>query len=183
MAFPVSKRFGHRYREKVRTQKKLPFNATALIDMFIIIIIFLLQSYVNEGVIPTMTEDIILPKIITHEVLKSYSAMIKVSNDQLSFRNNVLLDFNDSTKFKSLKIDTLMSELLDYKQEIDSLTVSEDALSTEQRSKISGMITIIGDQRTHYRIMKRIIYTCYSAGYSNVFFASERSIKNEVSFH
>ena len=95
MAFPVSKRFDSRSNTSIKKKNLVFVNLTSLIDMFIIIIIFLLKTYVNEGKIPPVSNDLILPKSVSMQLLKNYGAVILLTRDSIYFQDKSIYSNED----------------------------------------------------------------------------------------
>jgi len=182
MAFPVSKRFDSRSNTSIKKKNLVFVNLTSLIDMFIIIIIFLLKTYVNEGKIPPVSNDLILPKSVSMQLLKNYGAVILLTRDSIYFQDKSIYSNEDIIKMDQFKVDSLFFHLIEYKEGIHNM-IDNKKIDEEKQKAIKGLVTIIGHKNIPYSVLKKIIYTCYISGFNNVFLATEREKDNKVTIY
>lgn len=181
MPFPVSKRFENRFHIKVRDREYSRLNITSLLDMFIIVLFFLLKTYTVEGKIPPVSEKLILPKTVSKDVVKNYGIVVYITKERLYCQAKELYSVEDLKKQKSLKIDSLFM-MLRENYEITEQFIATHQIDEQNARNIRGILTIVGDGEVPYQIMKRIIYTCYLTGYNNIFLASQEAGSDKITY-
>jgi biopolymer transport protein ExbD len=162
MSFPASKSPLKRVRTTGGKSQVKSFKPqlTSLIDVMTILLIYLLQSFSTEGEIVTATKDLILPESSAKKrpelrvTLSVNSQYILVENKKIASVSNVL----ESE-------DLIIPELLEW------LRLRREATETigmySNTTKFKGEITIHGDKRIHFKLLKKIMYTCGQQGYNN----------------
>ena len=151
---------------------------TPMIDMFIVVLIFLLMTFSATGEILFVSKDIKLP--FAEKVDKLGRApVIAISypaDDPLG--GVIALDGGEVTNARDLieddspdwKIAKLTDELQKKKQKWKQYNADE---------QFPGEVIIQSDQNVDFKIIKKIIYSCGLAGYNNVHFAVTEKAKDK----
>ncbi len=152
---------------------------TPMIDMFIVVLIFLLMTFSASGEILFVSKDIKLPFAEKVDKLER-APVIAISypaDDPLG--GVVALDGGEVTNARDLieddspdwKIAKLTDELQKKKQKWKQYNADE---------QFPGEVIVQSDQNVDFKIIKKIIYSCGLAGYNNVHFAvTEKTEKNK----
>lgn len=138
-------------------------NITSMMDMFTIILVFLIKNFSTEGAIVTPADNLTLPKSSVETRAKE-ALSVKISTNTILVENTVVLgekEFADLQAQKDFMIEPLYQVLQKYSDEGRKM---ED-ISGE---KFSGEIAIQGDVAIPYAILTRVMYTCGQAGYPNM---------------
>lgn len=153
-------------RNRRRRNKKEEFelDITSLLDILVILLIFLIKSYNSSGVTINIPEGIELPKSKSSSV-NSAGVIIQVSKDKIWVDSNTVLDSSDLPKALydqgGRRIIPLYNELAKKIEDVKRL-----ALQTNNKaSKFSGVANLIIDKSIKYDYVKKIMYTCASAGF------------------
>ena len=145
-------------RSKGEGDEKL--NITSMMDMFTIILVFLLKSFSTEGQLVTPAEGLTLPTSKVEKHAKP-GLSIKVSDDRILVEDKLVLEgenFENAVNQKGYLIEKLKKVLDKY--------AKEGRKSSEMYGEeFSGEVTIQGDVTIPYRALVRIIYTCGQAGF------------------
>ena len=143
---------------------------TPMIDMFIVVLIFLLMTFSASGEILFVSKDIKLPfaekfeKLdrapvigITYPEGDSLGGVVTLDGSEVSTARELMED--DSPDWKIAKL-------------TETLEVSKHnwKLSNPDR-QFPGEVIVQSDQNVDFKIIKKIMYSCGLAGYSNVHFA------------
>lgn len=144
-----------------RRAGKASLNIVALMDIFTILVFFLL---VNQSGLQTQT-NISLPKS-TVEKFPKETLIVTVSNDEIFVEGRKVADAKASLASPDLLISGLQEELK-YQ------SGKKSVLGTAQTD--SRPITIMGDREIPYALLKKIMMTCSLTGYSEVSLAVTRS--------
>ncbi len=152
-----------RRRGRKRGAAVVKLNITSMIDMFTLMVVFLLQNYSAQGQLVTPAEGLRLPKSSV-EKTAAEALSVKVSQNSVMVENSIILDqsaYNALLTQKDFMIQPLYSVLSKYASEARK---SAELFKTE----FSGKISIQGDVEIPYNVLTRIMYTCGQSGYPNM---------------
>lgn len=144
----------HHRRKKGRGSA---LNMVALMDIFTILVFFLLVSTSSEEVLPA-AKDLVLP-VSTSKVLPKKSLVIAITDKQILLQGRPVLNRSDLDKSNPLIIKSLHSSLLAFLQ------------SKEAKDLNNKKVTIMGDKDIHYSLVKSVMATASQAGYEKISFA------------
>jgi len=142
----------------------LRLRLTSMIDMFTILLVFLLKSYSAEGQIVTIAKDLRLPDS-TAEKPPVATPIIIVTQDWLLLDDEQLISIKKLAYGKRLEIRPLRARLVQKRRLAEKLGTMDASL------RFKGDITIQGDKEIPFRILKKIMYTCGQTGYNNIHLA------------
>lgn len=136
-------------------------NITSMMDIFIIILVFLLKVFSTQGQLVTPAAGLTLPTS-TIESPARESLSVKILADKILVEDEVVLnsvDYEKTVKDESKGlIKSLYNTLVLHAKEAK-------AVSEKVESSFSGEITIHGDKGIPYNLLTRVMYTCTKAGY------------------
>ncbi|MBN1575178.1 MAG: biopolymer transporter ExbD [Chitinispirillaceae bacterium] len=138
-------------------------NITSMMDMFTIILVFLIKNFSTEGAIVTPADELTLPKS-TVERRARESLSVKVAQNAIMVENSLVLDSEAYRRLlgqKEFMIPPLYDVLIRYAQEGKKMALAGG-------TGFSGDITIQGDVEIPYSVLTRVMYTCGQAGYPNM---------------
>jgi biopolymer transport protein ExbB len=149
---------------------------TPMIDMFIVVLIFLLMTFSASGEILFVTKDIKLPFADRVEKLDR-APVIAISFPENDPAGGVVtLDGSEVSTARELKDDdspdwkiAKLSEQLEVKKHNWKLTNPD--------KQFPGEVIVQADQNVDFKIIKKVMYSCGLAGYSNVHFAVTQRAK------
>jgi biopolymer transport protein ExbD len=161
MSFPVSKtRSSLRKAKSSRALKGFRPQLTSLVDVMTILLIYLLKSFSSEGEIITVSQELMLPESSAQKQPK-VTTVLTVNN-----RYILAEDVHVANVDEVLASDTLIiPRLYQWLGERRALTTQIERYST--RTKFLGDITIQGDKRIRFQLLKKIMYTCGRQGFNN----------------
>jgi len=137
---------------------------TPLVDMFVIIVIFLLQSFSASGDILFLSKDIVLPEAMNGRDLER-SPVIQISNDAVLLEGETIAQVADLGRDEYWNIPALEEKLRDLKKRYEVLHQGDPAGS------FKGDINIQANKEVQFKTIKRVMYSCNQAGYLNINFA------------
>ena len=156
MAFSPTKRKRHRGKRP----KEMLLQITSLVDVFTILLIFLLKTY-STGFIMQIAEAIQLPLSTASETLNP-AVVVAFNNRTLYVDGEVLVD--DLALFRQSE-DLLVEPLY------QALRVKADRLKKVAAGNPSvvftGEIILQADKAVPFRFLKKVIYTAGQAEYVN----------------
>jgi biopolymer transport protein ExbD len=159
-----SKVFGHGAHGKKSGYADLLI--TPLVDMFVIIVLFLIANFSATGEVLMMTKDIQLPEAINTKEVEMHP-VVMVSNDQVSVSGTVIGQVADLVKDDYLSIPALEEKLREMKKQYEDL----HAMAKDEVNGFKGDVNIQGHKDVEFRIISRVLASCAAAGYYNTNFA------------
>jgi biopolymer transport protein ExbD len=153
---PVQKR-----AERLSRNKSLvDLNLVSLIDIFTILIFFLLAN-ASEVEVLLSTKAVKLPES-TAEKSPKETVVIVVSNEDILVQGRKVASVSEALKADSDLIEPLKAEL-DYH--------AGRQLIRKDKDTGNKAITIMGDKEIPYRLLRKIMVTCARANYGDLSFA------------
>ncbi len=151
-------------RRRRRRQGNFTVKLTSMMDMFTILLVFLLNSYSAEGEIITVAKDIKLPQSTAQKEPKP-TPIVMVTGQWLIFDGQPLVPVAEVLRSRRLLIPELKRELERTRKTTEQLA----ALNPKLRFR--GEITIQGDREIPFGLLKKVMFTCGQVGYNNLLLA------------
>jgi biopolymer transport protein ExbD len=153
-----------RYRRGKKKAGAFDIDITSLLDILTILLIFLLQSYNSSGVIIHVPKDIELPRSAS-ESLNNFGVNIQVSKAQIWVEDKEVVDAattpsNQLYDEGNRRIVPLFNELVRLKE-----TIKQSEKLSPEATKFSGIANLVVDKSLKYDYLKKVMYTCASAGF------------------
>lgn len=144
--------------------KNATLNMVSLMDIFTILVFFLLVSAASSDILPT-PKNIKLPRS-TAETIPRENIVIIVGEGKILLQGKQVSDMKSVVDSKKLMIMPLYNELL---------KLSDARASSKNKKLISSKgVTILGDKEIPYVLLKKIMLTCSAAKFVNISFAVNR---------
>jgi biopolymer transport protein ExbD len=156
---PLQKRAEH----KARNQQQLDLNLVSLIDVFTILIFFLLSNSTEVETLPA-SKAVKLPESTAQQSPRE-TLVVVVSGTDIVVEGRRVAVVADVLKAADDVIAPLKAEL--------DLLATRQVLKQENQDKTSA-ITIMGDKDIPYQLLRKVMVTCARANFSNVSFAVRR---------
>jgi biopolymer transport protein ExbD len=153
-------------RNKKRRNKNgvMDIDITSLLDILVILLIFLIKSYNTSGITLNIPEGIELPTSKSSSV-NTPGVVIQVSKDKIWVDNKAVLDTANlpSALYDNggRRIIPLFNELARKQEEIKNLAMK----TNNQVKEFSGTANLIIDKSLKYSYVKKVMFTCASAGF------------------
>ena len=163
----MSRRAKRMERHHTRSKRIAGINLTSLMDIFTILVFFLLVNSSDVDVLPN-TKSIQLPKSSAEQAPK-LTLFIMVNESDLLVQGRPVASVADILK----NPDNIIAPL---KQELDYQASRSPAPADPETGR---EITILGDKEIPYRLLKKIMITCNSANYNNISLAVTKKGKAE----
>lgn len=152
----MSRRALRMQRNHKRNAAKTPLNLTALMDIFTILVFFLM---VNQS-------DVEIPR---NEAIELPVAMIENSPEEhltvMISREEILVQGRLIARHEQLTIDD-DDAIHELTQELTYLATRAPLTDAEQQQ--GRYIIIMADKQTPYRLLKQVMNTCANTGYRNI---------------
>jgi len=143
-----------------RNKSLVDLNLVSLIDIFTILIFFLLANASEVEVLPS-AKAVRLPES-TAEKSPKETVVVVVSNEDILVQGRKVTSVSEAMKADSDLIGPLKAEL-DYH-------AGRQLVRKEQETR-NKAVTIMGDKEIPYRLLRKIMVTCARANYSDLSFA------------
>jgi biopolymer transport protein TolR len=160
----MSKRAVRMERRNQRGKRSGTLNLVSLMDIFTILVFFLLVNSSDVQVLPN-AKDIRLPESIAEQKARE-NVVVLVTDEQILVQGRPVVSVAEVMAGKSQMIPALA----------DALRAQTDrVLRRENMNDIASReITIMGDRELPYRLLKRVMATCTAADYGRISLAVMR---------
>jgi biopolymer transport protein TolR len=153
---PLQKRAERHTRNKL----SVDLNLVSLIDIFTILIFFLLANASEVEVLPS-TKAVRLPESTAEKTPKE-TVVVLVSNQDIVVQGRRVSSVSEAMSADGDLIGPLKAEL-DFQ--------AGRQLIRKEKEVRNKAITIMGDKEIPYRLLRKIMVTCARANYSDISFA------------
>lgn len=153
---PLSKKIRHRHRPDPPR-----LNLTAMVDVFVVLLVFLLKSYAAEGTILTTGEGLQLP-VSTSSLTPRVTLNITVTREAI---------YVEDRKVQALKALEEGSDLLipELARELELQAERARFISGMNPTvKFEGQVTILGDRELPFQVLEKVMYTCSVADFHQI---------------
>ncbi len=155
----VSRRAKRMSRHHARTKRSASLNMVSLMDIFTILVFFLLVSSSSVQDLPN-AKQIKLPESVSDQLPKE-TVVIVVGAENIVVQGRKIALVADVMRSKSTEIKSLKDELL-------RLTARKVRTQTVDGKPVLREVTIMGDKKIPFALLKKIMLTCTKASYSNI---------------
>lgn len=138
---------------------------TPLVDMFIIILLFLIANFSATGEILMMTKDIQLPEAKNVKDVEMVP-VVMVSGQEIVVDGQSVARLADIEGAEYLNIPALEEKLREMKRKYEDLHAQAG-----DNEAFKGDINIQGHKEVQFKYIKKVMFSCATAGYGNINFA------------
>ena len=148
-----------RIKRMSRSKKRIAgLSLVSLMDVFTILVFFLLTNSASNEVLSN-PKEIDLPDSVVESKPRE-TIVIFVSHDVILFQGEPILKTSDELTSKKEIISTLRDKLLLQKKNAIGTSAKADAEGKE--------VTLLADKKIPFKLLKRIMSTCTSAGFGKI---------------
>lgn len=152
-----------RRRNKRRIKEEMELDITSLLDILVILLIFLLQSYNSSGLVFNVQKGIELPLSESKKV-NTEGIIVQVSPTNITVDDIQVLDSNNRPRYLfdqgGRRIIPLYNALAKKREEINLLH-----RTVPQSKPFSGVVNFVIDKTIGYNYIKKLFYSAGEAGY------------------
>ena len=152
-----------------RVPRSSDLNITSMMDMFTIILVFLLKSFSAEGSLLTNADNLTLPNSESKKKPQEVSLQLAVTNDMVLVDNLPVVPTEDVRKIPSDDPDPVVGKL-EEKLKVLLYAGRRDGPFGCIES-VQGKIIIQVDKNMDFDVLFKIMNTCGKVGYNNMNFA------------
>ena len=138
---------------------------TSLVDMFTIIVIFLLMNFSANGEVLYMSKDIKLPDAY-HGAQLERAPVISVSGDAVTFDGRQVASTDELVKGDVLNVPELEDALRDERRRYETIHAQDPD------HPFRGLVNVQADRKIPFKVIKRIMFACNQSGFANISFAA-----------
>lgn len=155
-----------------RVNKKkvdLPLQITSMMDMFTIILVFLLKSFSADGSILTNADNLVLPNSESKKKPTEINLQLAITNKMILIDNVPVMPTDDVRKIPRTDDDPVISKIAEKLTsclELEEQLVRMGSLNEAQRK-----IIIQVDKNTDFDVLFKVMNTCGKVGYTAMNFA------------
>lgn len=148
-----------RMKRMSRNKKKMAgLSLVSLMDVFTILVFFLLSNSSSNEVLSN-PKEITLPDSVVESKARE-TIVIFVSSEMILLQGEIVMETSEALSSKKETIAVLRERLLMQKQK---------AMGVSAKAAIdSKEVTLLADKKIPFKLLKRIMSTCTSAGYGKI---------------
>jgi biopolymer transport protein ExbD len=187
---PPGERFrynAHMRKNKTKRDVTAILSLTAMVDMFTVLVVFLLQNYNVTGQVLYIPKEVVLPKASSIKELAP-SIVVTISNKEVLVDKDVIITYDQLKAQQEWMIPKLMTRL---KQDLEKVkTEYEQSIKKKLQSAVEkargtsepelnpwNKVTIQADKGMDFLTVKKVMYTVTEAGAQEINFAVNRDKK------
>lgn len=148
---------------RARNQSLVDMNLVSLIDIFTILIFFLLSNSAEVQELPS-SKAVKLPESIADKNPKE-TVTVVVNSDEILVQGRKVASVAEAMATQEDMIGPLKAEL--------DIQASHEMIRRENTPQ-NKPVTILGDKNIPYRLLRKVMYTCARANFSEISFAVQR---------
>ncbi len=155
-----SRRTRRMERHNKRNNQGATLNMVSMMDIFTILLFFLLMNAAADAEILSPPKQIVLPESTADKGPKE-NIVIQVNNKEILVDNQVVAQTADVIQNKELLIPGVLTAL-------QQLADKARAKKVDNKEFLTRGITIMGDKQIPYDVLKKIMLTCASLDFANI---------------
>ncbi len=144
-------------------------NITSMMDMFTIILVFLLKSFSAEGSLLTNADNLVLPNSESHKKPQEVNLQLAISKDMVLVDNQPVIPTDEVAKIPQSEENPVITKL--EEKLTACLALEKELVLTGALNEMQGKIVIQVDKNVDFDILYKVMNTCGKAGYRNMNFA------------
>lgn len=157
-------------RGRINKEKEdLPLQITSMMDMFTIILVFLLKSFSAEGSLLTNADNLVLPNSQSKKKPTEVTLQLAVTNDMVLVDNLPLVPTEDVRKIPFDNPDPIIEKVAEKLK--SCLAQEEEMVRLGALNAVQGKIVIQVDKNMDFDVLFKVMNTCGKVGYNTMNFA------------
>ncbi len=148
-----------RLKRMSRSRKKPPgFNLVSLMDVFTILVFFLLVNSSSTEVMEP-PKSISLPDSIVEKKPRE-TVVVLVTRENIMIMGKPVISTADALDIKASVIEEIKASLIEQRENVIGLRTQVVAKSTE--------VTVLADKSVPFKLLKKVMSSCTAAGYGKI---------------
>ena len=145
-----------------KPKKDMGLNITSMMDMFTIILVFMLKNFSAEGSILTNADNLVLPYSSSKTSPKEVSVSLNCTSEWVVIDHEPVVLTKQVREQEEIVVDRI-------KQKLDKCMVQEENMvRIGALNKVKGEIVVQVDKNIDFDIIYKIMASCGRAGYNNI---------------
>lgn len=153
-----SRRAKRMQRHHKRNKGTPAFNLVSLMDIFTILVFFLLVN-TGEGEVLPSTKNVQLPESVAEQKPRQ-NVVVMVTERDILVQGTRVASLDELKSAGTLRIEPLIAALEQQNQ--------RRVLLDPQGSKVGPEVTIMGSKDIPYQLLKKVMASCTEAGYGKI---------------
>jgi len=150
---------------------------TSMVDMFAILVIFLLQSFSSEGEIIVLPSSIQLPKAVNTGSL-SRAPSVVVGLEEILFEGEVVGRTQEFIGKEGWEIPPLQLAARRFQENLEAQAIVMREISEEDQKRRQE-INVSADRRLQFEIVRKVLYSLAAEGFPAYQFAVYPGVARE----
>lgn len=148
---------------------------TPMVDMFTLLVVYLIQSFSSTGEILHMSKELVMPTAKNGKDM-ALLPVVTIAGDSIVMEGTTVADISDlvsgNNRDPDWRIPGLEDKLRDLRERYVAIRNNAPPSENAQNGPDpTTSVNIQGDKALPFRILKRVMHTCQLAGYGNIHFA------------
>jgi len=144
---------------RAHRRNRLPgFNLTALMDIFTILVFFLLVNSSTAEQLPAQ-KNLVLPES-TAETKPEQTVVVMITRDRVLVQGRPVAALADVLDSSQRTVPAVVARLQDVRKHVIGINTKVVARKNE--------VTIMGDRKTPFRLLRKLMQSCTRAGYTTI---------------
>lgn len=141
-------------------------NVTAMVDMMMVLVIFLVMNFNASGEMLFLSKDIKMPKAENGDEVTRVPIVAISNKNQLYFEGVILTDLNNiDPNDPNWRIAELEEKLVEQRQKFE-MVAKRDFENPEEDPTTT--VNVQADKDTDFKLLKRVLYTCEQSGFGRI---------------
>jgi biopolymer transport protein ExbD len=153
-----------------KAKRNTSLNITSMMDMFTIILLFLLKSFSADGSMLTNADNLILPNSISNKRPQELPLQVAVTQDFIMVDNAAVVDTKSVFDRNQEEYDEDTTSALDLALK-EKMDMDLELLRIGALKEVKGEIIVQVDKNINFDVMYKVMRTCGRQGYTNMKFA------------
>lgn len=151
-------------RRSLKSARAVPLNIVSMIDIFAILVFFLLITYWAAEVVVLQSRDVQLPQSVALEDAER-ATTVTISPTEILVEGQRILSVSEAEKLEGDLIPALQAALSDYAPDPANAV---DTPAADGPRPVMDHLIIVGDKRLPYQLLKKVMRSCAEAGFGNI---------------
>jgi biopolymer transport protein ExbD len=140
-------------------------NLTAMVDMFTILVIFLIQLFTASGEV-TLNDRIKVPHSVNGTPLEEPGTVVMLNNEGMMVLDNIAITEAEMGSELDVSIPGMVKKLTEMRE------FREKIEGRDPTQPYQGILIIQADVKTDFRVVRRVLTSANEAGWAKIKFVS-----------
>jgi biopolymer transport protein ExbD len=151
-------------KRKPRKKPEIVLRLTSMIDMFTILLVYILINTSSDPEVMAVAADLELPLSSSQKPPKT-SSIVAITRSWILVDGKQVITTNQVLASSTLLIPELQAELKQLR------AINEKVGEISSQLGFTGKISIQGDRDLDYQVIKKVMFTCGQVGYNDMMLA------------